>query len=65
MGSGSIDLEITKLALSRLGVDEMGLDEVDISLLKAIIYKFNGGPVGVDALSASIGEEFSTIEDVY
>lgn len=65
MGSGSIDLEITKLALSRLGVDEMGLDEVDISLLKAIIYKFNGGPVGVDALSASIGEEVSTIEDVY
>ena len=65
MGSGSIDLEITKLALSRLGVDDMGLDEVDISLLKAIIYKFNGGPVGVDALSASIGEEVSTIEDVY
>ena len=65
MGSGSIDLEITKLALSRLGVDEMGLDEVDISLLKAIIYKFNGGPVGVDALSASIGEEVSNIEDVY
>lgn len=65
MGSGNIDLEITKLALSRLGVDDMGLDEVDISLLKAIIYKFNGGPVGVDALSASIGEEVSTIEDVY
>lgn len=65
MGNGSIDLEITKLALSRLGVDEMGLDEVDISLLKAIIYKFNGGPVGVEALSASIGEEVSTIEDVY
>ncbi len=65
MGNGNIDLKITKLALSRLGVDEMGLDEVDISLLKAIIYKFNGGPVGVEALSASIGEEVSTIEDVY
>jgi len=65
MGNGNIDLEITKIALSRLGVDEMGLDEVDISLLKAIIYKFNGGPVGVEALSASIGEEVSTIEDVY
>ena len=64
-GNGSIDLEITKHALDKLGVDEMGLDEVDISLLKAIIYKFNGGPVGVDALSASIGEEVSTIEDVY
>lgn len=65
MGNGIIDLEITKHALDRLGVDEMGLDEVDIALLKAIIYKFNGGPVGVDALSASIGEEVSTIEDVY
>lgn len=65
MGNGNIDLKITKLALSRLGVDEMGLDEVDIALLKAIIYKFNGGPVGVEALSASIGEEVSTIEDVY
>ncbi len=65
MGNGSIDLEITKLALSRLGVDDMGLDQVDISLLEAIIYKFNGGPVGVEALSASIGEEVSTIEDVY
>ena len=65
MGNGNIDLEITKLALNRLGVDEKGLDEVDIALLKAIIYKFNGGPVGVEALSASIGEEVSTIEDVY
>jgi len=65
MGNGSIDLKITKLALDRLGVDDAGLDEVDISLLKAIIYKFNGGPVGVEALSASIGEEVSTIEDVY
>ena len=65
MGNGIIDLNITKLALDRLKVDDMGLDEVDISLLKSIIYKFNGGPVGIDALSASIGEEVSTIEDVY
>jgi len=65
MGNGSIDLEITKLALSRLGVDEIGLDEVDIALLKAIINRFNGGPVGIDAISSSIGEEVSTIEDVY
>ena len=64
-GIGNIDLNVTKIALSRLGVDDMGLDEVDIALLKAIIYKFNGGPVGVEALSASIGEEVSTIEDVY
>ena len=65
MGNGIIDLNITKLALDRLKVDDMGLDEVDISILKSIIYKFNGGPVGIDALSASIGEEVSTIEDVY
>jgi Holliday junction DNA helicase RuvB len=65
MGNGSIDLDITKLALSRLGVDEIGLDEVDIALLKAIINRFNGGPVGIDAISSSIGEEVSTIEDVY
>lgn len=65
MGNGNIDLDITKLALTRLGVDEMGLDETDISLLRSIIYKFNGGPVGIDALSSSIGEEVTTIEDVY
>jgi Holliday junction DNA helicase RuvB len=65
MGNGSIDLKITKLALERLGVDDLGLDETDIALLKTIINKFNGGPVGIDALSASIGEEISTIEDVY
>lgn len=65
MGSGLIDIDITRHALKKLGVDELGLDEVDIALLKAIIYKFNGGPVGVDALCASIGEEVSTIEDVY
>ena len=64
-GNGNIDLSIAKLALSRLGVDNKGLDEVDIALLKAIIYKFNGGPVGIDALASSIGEEVSTIEDVY
>ena len=64
-GNGNIDLKIAKHALDRLGVDDMGLDEVDIALLKAIIYKFNGGPVGVEAIASSIGEEVSTIEDVY
>ena len=65
MGNGMIDLSIAKLALSRLGVDDIGLDETDISLLKAIITRFNGGPVGIDALASSIGEEVTTIEDVY
>ena len=64
-GNGIIDNEIVDLALSRLKVDELGLDETDHNLLKAIIEKFNGGPVGIEAISASIGEEQTTIEDVY
>lgn len=65
MGNGNIDLEITKLALDRLKVDKLGLDDTDYHLLKAIIDKFNGGPVGIEAIASSIGEEQTTIEDVY
>ena len=65
MGDGKIDLEITKLALDRLKVDKNGLDSTDYNLLMNIIEKFNGGPVGIDAISSSIGEEVNTIEDVY
>ena len=65
MGNGSIDLEITKLALDKLKVDELGLDETDYNLLKSIIERFNGGPVGIEAIASSIGEEQTTIEDVY
>lgn len=61
---GKIDINITKYALDSLKVDKLGLDETDYELLKAIIYKFNGGPVGIEAVAASIGEEVSTIEDV-
>lgn len=64
-GNGTIDLEITEKALERLKVDKMGLDNTDRDLLLAIINKFNGGPVGVEAISSSIGEEPTTIEDVY
>ena len=64
-GDGTVTLEITEEALSRLKVDKMGLDNTDRDLLTAIIDKFNGGPVGVEALSSSIGEEVTTIEDVY
>ncbi len=60
-----IDLEVTKKALDRLKVDNMGLDEVDYQLLKTIVEKFNGGPVGVEAIASVIGEEVTTIEDVY
>lgn len=65
LGNGEIDLEITKLALDKLKVDKLGLDETDHHLLLSIIDKFNGGPVGIDALASSIGEEVTTIEDVY
>lgn len=64
-GNGKIDKEITEEALDRLKVDKMGLDNTDRELLNAIITKFNGGPVGVEAISSSIGEEVTTIEDVY
>ena len=64
-GNGKVDLAITEEALDRLKVDKMGLDNTDHELLLAIIEKFNGGPVGVEALSSSIGEEVTTIEDVY
>ena len=64
-GSGIIDLDITNQALDRLQIDKIGLDYTDHELLLAIINKFNGGPVGLEALSSSIGEEATTIEDVY
>lgn len=60
----SIDLEVMEKALERLKVGKSGLDETDHQLLRAIIERFNGGPVGIDALASSIGEETSTIEDV-
>ena len=60
-----IDKKITEKALKRLKVDEMGLDSTDHELLLSIINKFNGGPVGIEALASSIGEEVTTIEDVY
>lgn len=64
-GSGVIDLELAKHALDALEVDEIGLDGVDRNMLLSIINKFGGGPVGLDTLAASIGEESGTIEDVY
>lgn len=65
LGDGTIDLKITKIALDRLKVDKLGLDDTDYNLLKSIIEKFNGGPVGIEAIASSIGEEQTTIEDVY
>lgn len=65
MGNGNIDLQVTKYALDKLKVDSLGLDNTDYNLLKSIIEKFNGGPVGIEAIASSIGEERGTIEDVY
>lgn len=64
IGNGKIDLDITQNALMRLKVDKYGLDQVDIEYLVSLVTKFNGGPVGIETISASIGEEVSTIEDV-
>ena len=64
-GDGIINEDILPTSLDRLKVDKTGLDETDRLLLTAIIERFNGGPVGLEALASSIGEEASTIEDVY
>jgi len=61
---GVITLEVAREALDMLEVDHVGLDDVDRRLLETIALKFNGGPVGLDTLAASTGEESSTIEDV-
>lgn len=59
-----ISADIASVALQALHVDDIGLDELDNEILKAIIYKFNGGPVGIDTISAAVSEERATIEDV-
>lgn len=64
-GTGRIERDITQQALSALGVDPMGLESLDREILQTIIERFKGGPVGIDTIAASIGEERVTIEDVY
>lgn len=63
-GNGVIDLDITIKALKRLHVDVSGLDSIDREYLTSLIEKFNGGPVGVETIATSIGEEVTTVEDV-
>lgn len=65
LGNGVITLNICKESLDKMNVDDAGLDYTDHKYLLGIIERFNGGPVGVDALAASIGEEVQTLEDVY
>ena len=64
-GSASITLADARFALGRMEIDELGLDEVDRNLLKAMIVKFDGKPVGLETLAATINEDAGTIEDVY
>jgi holliday junction DNA helicase RuvB len=64
-GDGQIDIEISRFALKALNIDKHGLDEMDNKILVAIIDKFKGGPVGLNTIATSIGEEAGTIEEVY
>jgi holliday junction DNA helicase RuvB len=64
-GNGAIEEALAKKALELMQVDRLGLDHIDHKLLKGIIEKFRGGPVGVETIAATIGEESQTIEDVY
>ncbi len=63
-GNGKIDLPIVQKSLERLKINPNGLDRTDVEYLMSIIKKFNGGPVGIESISSSIGEEATTIEDV-
>ena len=65
LGNGTITKEAADLALSRLEVDHLGLDVIDRRMLTAIIHNYGGGPVGLETLAATIGEEAITLEDVY
>ena len=65
LGDGTITEEIAKIALEKLEIDELGLDNIDRKILKTIILSYSGGPVGIETLSSTIGEETETIEDVY
>ncbi len=64
-GLDKINYDIAKSALDKLEIDELGLDQIDRQMLMTVITKFGGGPVGLDTLAASIGEDKDTIEDVY
>ncbi len=64
-GTGKITLEIAQIALKALNVDKAGLDEMDNRILKTIIEKFSGGPVGISTIATACGDEMETIEEVY
>ncbi len=65
MGDGKIDEKISNYALTKLEIDQLGLDNVDRKMLETIIQFYNGGPVGLETLAATVGEEAITLEDMY
>ena len=65
LGNGTITLDIAKIALNKLDIDDMGLDSTDRKILNTLIEKYQGRPVGIETLATTLGEEISTIEDVY
>jgi Holliday junction DNA helicase RuvB len=64
-GEGFIDLKITQYALKALNIDRNGLDEMDHKILRTIIEKFKGGPVGLSTIATAVGDDAGTIEEVY
>ena len=65
IGNGLIDLKIAKTALNKLEIDELGLDEIDRKILETMIIKYQGKPIGIEALATTVGEDIDTLEDVY
>lgn len=65
LGDGNITRDIADISLKKLEIDELGLDNIDRKILETIIINYTGGPVGVETLASTIGEEVETIEDVY
>ena len=65
LGDGDVNLSIARIALNKLDIDEIGLDAIDKRILETMIEKYNGKPVGIETLSTTLGEEESTITDVY
>ena len=65
LGDGDVNLNITRIALNKLDIDEIGLDAIDKRILETMIEKYNGKPVGIETLATTLGEEESTITDVY
>jgi Holliday junction DNA helicase RuvB len=64
-GGGVVSLDLVRQALDLLEIDQRGLDRMDRNILESIIEKFNGGPVGIEAIAAAIGEDKDTLEEVY